>query len=69
MPAQSRDRMPLYAVVIAILAWVALLSCEAAGRFDRPVALGQARELINRPVCWTLETVDVVNRCFVLDEP
>lgn len=44
-----------YAIVSALHLCAAILTCDAAGRFDQSINTGQPRELINQPACWVAE--------------
>jgi len=50
-----------YAIVSALHLCAAILTCDAARRFD-PYT-GQPRELINQPSCWIVETFEDLSRC------
>jgi hypothetical protein len=52
-----------YAIVSTLHLCAAILTCDAAGRFDRSIGTGQLRELINQPSCWVVENVDERDRC------
>ena len=62
---QTRTRTTAYAILSALHVCAAMLTCDAAGRFDRFVATGQPRELINQPSCWVVENFDARDRCEV----
>lgn len=65
---QSRTRTTVYAGVSALIACVAIPTCEAADRFTRSMDTGQPRELINQPFCCALENADGLRRCDIADQ-
>ena len=52
-----------YAIVSTLHLCAAILTCDAAGRFDRSINTGQPRELINQPACWIAESFAERNGC------
>jgi len=52
-----------YAIVSTLHFCAAILTCDAAGRFDQSINTGQPRELINQPACWVVESFDDRSRC------
>jgi hypothetical protein len=52
-----------YAIVSTLNLCAAILTCDAAGRFDQSIGTGQPRELINQPSCWIAESFEERNRC------
>jgi hypothetical protein len=65
MGTRTPARATTYAIVSALNVCVAILTCDAAGRFDQSINSGQPRELINQPTCWVVESLDDRNRCEV----
>jgi hypothetical protein len=45
----------VYTIVSALHFCAAIVTCDAAGRFDQSINTGQPRELINQPACWIAE--------------
>jgi hypothetical protein len=52
-----------YAIVSTLYFCAAILTCDAAGRFDQSINTGQPPELINQPACWVVQSLDDRNRC------
>ena len=57
-----------HAVACALIACLTALPCEAAGPFIQRSETGQPRELINQPVCWSLEKADGWRSCEPIDQ-
>lgn len=68
MQSGTRRRSTIYAIATALIACVVIMTCEAAGRFVRPVATGQPQELINRPICGGAENLDELHYCELVDD-
>jgi hypothetical protein len=46
-----RTRLDTYATAAALIACIAVLSCEASYQPASPVESGRPRDLINQPIC------------------
>ena len=60
----NRNRRRFYVIGIAIFA-CAIVSCEAAGYFNRYVDPGRPRDLINHPTCFAFDERDELLGCDV----
>jgi hypothetical protein len=67
MQPRTRRRRFVYAVLVAVVACVIILSSGAMGGYFRSMDSGQPRELVNRPTCWTVENHDDISRCELND--
>ncbi len=64
---QSQTRKTVYVALSIIIVCVAMLTCEATGRFNRPIDSGQPRELINNPTCGS-GAYDESQRCEIVHQ-
>jgi hypothetical protein len=67
MQTTNQYRSRHYALASALIACVTILTCEAAGHFNRSNDSGQPRELINQPVCWAFEVGNDPRPCDVAE--
>ena len=63
MQPRTRSRRFVYAVLVAVVAYVIILSSGAMGGYFRSIDSGQPRELINHPTSWTVENDADISRC------